>query len=371
MSHDRPRIMVLDGDYTHTLAVHSELKQLLNAEIISVASTHRSPGHLSRRTDVRVVAPPSTSAVFGDALVELASTHRPDLIVPVGFASTSAVLARRPELNRLSRTLTPDEPSFSLAASKTRTYRAAAEAGVRVPKEYGTDAAEVRARLAPDLYPIFAKARLERGGVSTAFIRSPEDLRRFDPAALGGDVIFQEYVDGDTFTYAHGGFFERGEPVVSLDHVERRSVPRRGGSGTRVVSARIPELASEAQKLLRHLSWTGMAQVEFKLSSAGEYILMEINPKLWASYALASRSGHPIVATAAARRLDTDPPQQRGRIGVAMVFPFREMRYVAENLRDENVLASAAAMLWPPAKLDFEAADLRAHLPRRFRQDAP
>ncbi len=367
----KPRIVVLDGDYTHTLAVQTELKKHLNAEIISVASSPRSPGHLSRYTDIRVVGPPSSSDTFGDALVKIAATHQPDLIVPVGFSATSAVISHEAELRPFSRILAPDPESFALAASKTRTYQAAKAAGVRVPFEYGTDQAKLRNSLARDTFPIFAKARFERGGVSTALLRSAEELESFDAGPLGGDVIFQEYINGNSFTYAHCGYFVEGKAVISMEHIEQRSVPRRGGSGTRVQAADIPELAQQASKLLSHLSWTGIAQVEFKVTQTGEYILMEINPKLWASYALASRSGHAIAAAAAARELEIDLHySSRRHLGMSMVFPLREFLHVATNFSEENVVASAAAMLWPPARPDFDVTDLRAHLARRHRPTA-
>lgn len=369
---NRPRIMVLDGDYTHTLAVQAELKQHLNAEIISVASSPRSPGHLSRHTDVRVVAPPSSSDAFGEALLEIAAAHQPDLIVPVGFSATSVVISREAELRPFSRVLAPEPKLFAIAASKTRTYHAAEAAGVRAPLEYGTDQVELSKSLARDTFPIFAKARFERGGVSTALVRSVEELERFDAGPLGGDVIFQEYINGNSFTYAHCGYFVKGEAVVSMEHIEQRSVPRRGGSGTRVQAAAIPELAEQATKLLTHLSWTGIAQVEFKVAATGEFILMEINPKLWASYALASRSGHAIAAAAAAQELDINLPESAPpRVGMSMVFPIREFLHVAAHFSEENVIASAAAMLWPPARADFDVADVRAHLPRRQRPTAP
>ncbi|MGV2902608.1 ATP-grasp domain-containing protein [Microbacterium sp. AGC62] len=366
-----PKIMVLDGDFTHTLAVQRELKQHLDAEIISVASSPLSPGYLSRHTDLRVIAPPSSSEAFGEALVGVAAVHKPDLIVPIGFSSNSAVIARAAELLPFSQLLAPSVESFSRAASKTLTYQSADEVGVRAPLEYGTDSAALADALPTGDYPIFAKARFERGGISTALIRSAEELRRFDPEALGGDVIFQEYINGDPFTYAHCGYFVDGKPVVSMEHIEQRSVPRRGGSGTRVVSASIPELARQASTLLSHLSWTGVAQVEFKMAANGDFILMEINPKLWASYALASRSGHPIVASAAARLLDFELQDTRAaRLGMAMVFPVRELLHVAANIREENVFSSSVAMLWPPAHIDFDLADLRAHVPRRRRKAA-
>jgi len=369
---NRVKVMVLDGDYGHSVAVHAELKKHLEVTTISVASSRTAPGHRSRYTDVRLLSCRPDEPAFGENLLSLVASAEPDLVVPVGYASSAHTVSVMDRLAPLTHALVPSASAFMTASSKPLTYEAARRVGIRVPEERQLGANGGVGERAPEDYPVFAKARLERGGVSTALIRSEKEFEQFDPESLGGDVMFQEYIDGSVFTYGHNGFYEHGHPVMTFQHEEVRSVPRRGGSGTRVRLADLPELARMADRLLLELDWSGIAQVEFKIAANGEFVLMEVNPKVWASYALARWSGHPIIATATCRALGIDltHPARTRSAGASMVFPIREFAYVRKHrgTDGESLAASALAMLWPPARIDVELLDVCARWPRSSRR---
>lgn len=360
------RVMVLDGDYPHTLPVQSELKKYLGATIYSVSSNRRSPGYLSRTTDVRLLGPRSISPDFPDALTRLVEEYRPDIVVPIGYAASASTLDSLGSFPENVKSLVADRTSFEIAASKTSTYEVAEGVCVRAPREIPTIQGGKPSDASP--FPMFAKARIERGGVSTALISSLEELNSFDPEELGGDVLYQEVIDGNSFTYAHNGYYENGKLVTGFQHVEHRSVPRRGGSGTRLQTIDEPLLQEKANALLSKINWNGIAQVEFKISRTGEFVLMEINPKVWASYSLATRSGNPIMATAVSRILNTpfitELPEPK--VGLSMIFPFRELAHAVKFRRSESVAESVRSLIWPPASLDFELLDLHAVWPRRL-----
>ena len=285
--------------------------------------------------------------------------------MPVGYASFAATLAATDRLPATVRALVPDAIGFDLATNKPRTYELAERIGIRVPRELAVGDGGTQPDGSAVRFPIFAKSRRERGGESTALLRTPDELRAFDPQRLGGDVIFQEYVDG-TATYAHNGYFENGRPVISFQHVEVRSVPRRGGSGTRVRAIADPALAALGDRLMAELEWNGVAQVEFKRSSEHGFVLMEINPKLWASYPLALPARRPVIATAAGRALGTPIRSLGVPRDATIVFPAREFMHVKAHRATEIVLGSAVAMLWPPAHSNIDIRDLGAHVPRRM-----
>lgn len=368
MTGDRT-VMILDGDYSHTLAIAGELKRSLGVRTVVVSSRHNSPGALSRHTDISELAPSPLDIQFPERLLELVTSHRPDIVLPVGHASFAATLSVTGKLPDATSALVPSMTSFSLATDKSATYELADQLGIRAPMELPMPIDTSRWRSDSFDFPIFVKSRHEQGGVSTALIGSEAELAAFDPVSLGGDVIFQEFISGPPHTYAHCGYFENGRPIVSFQHLELRSVPRRGGSGTRVRVVDEPEVAALGNQLLQELEWDGVAQVEFKRSSQGQFVLMEINPKFWASYALAPASGHFIAATAVARAIGIQRDPVRGkspRVGTTMVFPVREFWHTFKHRKSESVLASLASMLWPPARPDFELLDLRAHVPRRL-----
>lgn len=364
-----PTIMILDGEYTHTVSVQQEIKRRLNATILSVASMKNSPGHVSVHSDLKLFAPIPSNENYGNAILRLAHDYHPDIILPVGFESHKAVLSIKGSLPPGVKLPTPELTLFDLASDKNKTYEFAENIGLKVPKYYFSNSTSKALPMDSLRFPLFAKSRHERGGESTALLRSERDLSEFDPETLGGDVIFQEYIDGPAITYAHCGYYDAGVPRMTYQHVELLSVPRRGGSGSRVSLVSDRAIAEAGNLLMQKLEWTGYAQVEFKKNGAGEPVLMEINPKLWASYALADRTGHPIVATAIADLLGRPElvVRRRSTPFTSMIFPLRELNFMRKNWKTESLVKSISTMVWPPSTMDVDLTNIRAYLPRRIK----
>lgn len=359
------KIILLDGDYAHSLPIAEELVSELGAEIIGVGRGPRAHLARSRYTSWMEVAPSADADGYAARIIDLARTYGPSAIVPVGYHSFRAMLDARNDLPRTVQLLAPGAAAFEIASSKLETAELARRCGVRVPKQVGL-VENGTVVFAPTRYPVFAKSSLERGGVSTALLQSEIGLQSFDWSTLGGDAVLQEVVDGDSFTYGHCGYFEDGDPVVEIQHVETRSVPRRGGAGSRLRTFEDDDLARAARSLLKALNWTGVAQVEFKKARDGGWVLMEINPKFWASYAHSSRAGAVIAASAVACL--TGSKEYRGGGNrqiedVEMVFPFRELLHVASERSPVEALRAVRDLLCPLARLNFRLRDLPANVP--------
>lgn len=364
--------MVLDGGYSHALAIAAELKRDLNATIVGAGYASGFALSRSRHCDAAVVLPSPAEDRFGEELLRAIDAQRPDVVVPVGFASHARLVEVGAASLAPAQALVPEPDEFEVATDKLKTYELAKEAGIRVPADRTESVAAALAGGDPGAvdFPVFLKARRERGGAGTALLRSPAALEREarDYAARGEEVLYQEVIDADPYTYACCGLYQQGAATVSFSHLELRSVPRHGGSGTRVAWHEDPALAALATTLMARIGWTGIAQVEFKRDRAGQLVLMEVNPKFWASYALPSRLGYRFATQLVAALLGIDvswlpAPQRRP---AQMVFPVREFGYALAHRGTESIARSLTAMLWPPAMWDVELSDLKAYLPRRL-----
>ena len=364
MRTDTLRVMVLDGDFDNAIQVATEVSTDLDATVIGVGTTEQSRLLCSRYCDVTATVAASGDE-YPEALLSTVREHRPDVVVPVGYDSVTAIDAVRDRLPPDVNCCLPSSSSLSTAVDKRRTLDLASRLGIDTPADF-TDAVAAAER-SPDAvrdlpYPVFLKARHECGGNVTAVVDGPESFwPTYDDlaGAAGDDVLVQEYVDGDR-TYACGVLFMNGSLQMLFEHEERRSVPRQGGSGTRVRIFRDPELEAATLELLRAIDWNGFALAEFKRRADGSFVLMEVNPKLWASYALASQSGYRFVSTMVARSLDLPwqgpvEPSQTGE----MVFPLRELNFALTDA-DESLVRSGLSMLWPPARWDVNFRDFRS-----------
>lgn len=358
------RVLLLDGHYPHSIAIAAELVQELGAEIHGTVLDRRS--HLARSQWVTSTqpAPLPTSPQYTDRILEIVHELRPDVVVPVGFDSFQAVISLRERLPPCTTAAVPDAHAFAVAADKERTYELAESVGVRSPRQIGRVDGGVVVEFTGE-FPVFAKSVHERGGVSTALLQDRHAFTAFDWSVLGGDVLLQEFIDTGPETFGYDAFYHNGKARIAVQHIEKRSAPRRGGSATRIGHFHDAQIARAGHALLAALKWTGAAQVEFKRDRTGQWVLMEINPKFWASYAHTSRSEAKIAAASVrdACGLSPLPPRLSGFAELDTVFPFREAAHLLRERAVGEVAGALVALLVPPAGADIRPRDLWSHLP--------
>ncbi|OIB58367.1 ATP-grasp domain-containing protein [Natrialba sp. SSL1] len=103
--------------------------------------------------------------------------------------------------------------------------------------------------------------------------------------------IVQEYVPTSD-EYAFFALYDRGEPVATFQHRQRRGYSYAGGPSSYRESVRIPALEEAGRTLLDALEWHGLAMVEFlRDEETGEFKLMEINPRFWSSLPFTVQTG--------------------------------------------------------------------------------
>ena len=371
-----PRVLVLDGDYPTSLTIARELSADPEATIVGAGTSRYSRLCRSSYCDVAVTIPPPDDSDYLDALWAVLEATRPQLVLPVGYRSAAALQSVRDELPDSVAVCLPNPDAFETAADKAATMELAERVGIDVPADYSslveTLDAEGRERGALEAleFPVFCKARREAGGGHETTARVVDPARfwtvydRLEDASPAGEVLVQESIDSSSATYGCGLFCRDGAVELGMAHEELRSVPRRGGSGTFLRLRRDPDLESAATALLRELKWDGVALVECKRRADGELVLMEINPKFWASYALASAHGYRFASRLVATtlgledRLPDRSPEPTGE----MAFPLRELYYYARNREEERLLECVRAIARPGVPWNVDPSDLRAWL---------
>lgn len=99
----------------------------------------------------------------------------------------------------------------------------------------------------------------------------------------GGEYIFQDYVNSPG-TYGFGFLAEDGVVLAECQHFEALSYPPRGGSAAVITGSEVERVSELSHGLLQAIGYSGWGLLEFKYCPARhDYLLMELNPKLWAS----------------------------------------------------------------------------------------
>ena len=220
------------------------------------------------------------------------------VIIPVGITTLLMLCERREEVGQFADVSLPPLPSIELANDKARLIPFAESIGVPVPQTtFQRDGESVEELSERIKYPTVIKlARGEMFGLAHeeryAIIKTKEEFMEKFPrfASYGEEVLIQQYITGDGWGVS-AVFGKNGEPLEVFCHKRIREYPASGGPSSFCESTDEAELCEHAIKLLRALSWEGVAMVEFKGNPTDGFYLMEINPRLWGSSGLAPNSG--------------------------------------------------------------------------------
>ncbi|MDP2859832.1 MAG: ATP-grasp domain-containing protein [Bacillota bacterium] len=215
---------------------------------------------------------PMDDAVCDVVTSALASGWNPG--VPVALAPPSAYMAAR---------------------DKFQTYEIAAKRGLRHPATELPDSSSSALRAARRLgFPCVLRPRKTSGGRGLRYIRTERDfVAAYESVQREhGPPLVQEFIPpGDRFDVCM--LFDRDEDLrASFVQRELRNYPLDRGPSTVQESTVRPELVESATRLLEKTGWRSVAEVEYMVDRRDSRpVLMEVNPRFWASLACAVAAG--------------------------------------------------------------------------------
>ncbi|MFC4357647.1 carboxylate--amine ligase [Halobium salinum] len=261
------------------------------------------PASASRFCDevTRVPAPGDDLLAYKDALVGLAA--RPDVrtVVPIRPADTYVLSKFREEFERYVTLVVPEMETMRTVHDRVRLAAACEEAGVPVPRTRrlgemddwsGQHIIKSRYNILVDEY----MPEYEPG--ENRVVKDVTHVRQGDTPdtdelveRMGHEPIVQEFIPIED-EYMFAGLYDHGEPVATFQHKQIRGNSYTGGGGVYRKSMYDQEMEDVARKLLSHLDYHGIACIEYmKHAETGEYVLTEINPRMWQSLPSTVRAG--------------------------------------------------------------------------------
>ena len=230
------------------------------------------------------------------------------------------------------------------AIDKQQLMTLAAQAGLAVPSTSRATADTIERMVMPvivkpasPLEVSFAASSFDDPQAAIAHAQQIEDA--------GGRAIVQEQLRGDLIAVS----LVAGESgIVSI--AQQRAIhvwPMPAGVTARGVTVPVdPALRAKIEDLLQELQWQGLAQLQFLVSDDGEPRLLDFNPRLYGSIALAIRAGanHPDVWARLVTGRAVSP--QVGRPGATFQWFTRDLR---ASLASPNKLPETGRCLYTAA----------------------
>ena len=351
------KVLVTDANYRTALVVIRSLGRR-NIHVAGVQSEglgkFDAVGFYSRYCQEKIYMPSyrTDQESFLRNLIDISAKY--DVIFPI---SAQLIMLLSKHLDKLQGKMAiADYATLTLANSKDKLLNIARECAVPIP----------RTTSFPDLSQLDAIAKCLDYPAVIKF-RSDENLylpaeKRYAIAYNSGDLVenykkmhaiqafplIQEYIQGPGFGFS-AIFDRRHQPKALFCHRRIREYPISGGPSACCESVYEPKLIEYGLRLLSAIKWVGVAMVEFKFDRRDkEFKLMEINPRIWGSAALAVASGvdFPYLLFKTAMGEDFRPVMQY-RVGTKLrfigldllavkdyVFKAKKIKYLIDFLKD-------------------------------------
>lgn len=291
----RSSVLLVEEGWSQTLELARGLEDTGHA--VTVVTANGSTARYRRRSVDWLSAPMLASAEIVPHLDRIVHERACDHVVPL----TEAVMRRLWEAHPAwSDRVFPSTDAWQreLLGNKHRLIEHMAACGIAIPRHVHLRASFDADALVRELgLPVVVKDATGVAGARVRIVDSRAELTAVvDRArALGGEWIVQEYVDGPTCLF--GGVFHVGRPLRLYAGEKLELHPPRTGPAIRMRSDDHGALAEAGRRVLAELRWTGFASADFIRRRDGRYVLLEVNPRPWASIAAAIGAGVDLVGT--------------------------------------------------------------------------
>lgn len=272
-----------------------------------------------------------------DWIRELDEDQQYDLLVPSTEVSLRVMQRVGDDDDLRRRAVLPARDSVEVALDKVETQRLARSLGIPVPESRVVDAKSPE-RETPS-YPVVLKPSRSQVPRNGELVYVPPRIARNRAQRVTFLQEWQEHTtiqEQDFFPGSGVGIeclYEHGRLRWSFSHRRLHELPLTGGASTYRQSIEPPPaLLDCARRLLDELEWHGVAMVEFRVDAQDDFVLVEVNPRLWGSLPLAIGSGvdFPFGLWTLARGEDLDQ-QPSYRTGYRMRSLIRDVEWMREN----------------------------------------
>lgn len=293
------RVLITDPEQRASLAAARALAHS-GHHVVTVGPTKGLAGHSS--SVQKHVALDLHSGEVGrvrEMLSNVVRDERIDVVLPISDASSQLVLGHAGRIG--ARVVGPAPEAYARASDKEGLLVVAASCGIVTPAQHVLERRHQLSEFdAQYRFPMVIKparsvsnvdGKVEKHGVH--FVADLRELR--DTVAALSDRSFPLLLQHRTMGEGIGVFLLRSgrTTLMRFGHRRLREKPPAGGVSTYREAIEPPAaLVARCEALLDAVDYDGAAMIEFKRDTeSGEYVLMEINARLWGSLQLAIDAG--------------------------------------------------------------------------------
>jgi predicted ATP-grasp superfamily ATP-dependent carboligase len=351
MADAAPGVLIVDAGERSAVAACESLARA-GYRVATASSLRPAPAEWSRYSERRFPLgnPRSDPRGFAAQIARIVSAHDYRTVLPCSEGSLWALSGNRDLLAGGDLTLgLPAEAVVSGCTSKAKLLETAPVAGLAAPETVVCgdrgEAVSAAERLG---FPVVVKPR------STVFSEG-EETRHLasavvaDPAGLDGKLeagwpcLLQRREEGAIVSFA--GVMAGGRLLAHACSRYGRTWPAEAGPVCFSRSIDAPaSLIESVRRLVGSLGWEGIFELELAERAGGDFAVLDFNPRIYGSLALAVRAGAPLPAIWCDWLLKGVERPGRAKAGVFYRWTDADLRYAAWCLRKGRLRAAATAL---------------------------
>jgi len=351
-------ILVLDGETRSALAVVRALGSV-GHNVLVASSSKRTLASSSRYCGESLISPCpyENPAKFNEWVSSVICSRKIDMLIPTKDASVQALSKVEDQIRKYTNYPFISAKTLDAVQDKYELLKVAKSFGILTPESKPIDTAGYfTSHQDRELkkFPLILKPQVSvqedgngpQKSLPRAYVASDEELNAFlrPLSDKNYKYLAQEIIPGEGV----GVFclYRNGKSIMDFCH--RRILEKPPEGGVSVLSESIPMPAGLLEKvhaLLAHFSWEGVAMVEFKRNSDGDFYLMEINPRFWGSLQLAIDSGANFPAALANNNAATAIFSQAYRTGMRLRWELGTLDHAIIQLKMKGLFKFITLLL--------------------------
>lgn len=292
----RPRVLIFEGEAKASVGAAESFARR-GFHVVVASARKRCFGFYTRYTRERLIMPNQMREPerCGEFLLAEVRRRRYEFILPLGDEVTQIVCARRDEFMKHGKLVLVPYDTFMIGRDKCATMKAAAAAGVPIPRTWYPDEQPLDAIAGEVSYPVLVKPACSNGARGIYYAHNAAELRaRYDQvSAEFGRTFVQELIPHAGMQYKTELLLEPGGRVLAqFAYKKIRYYPPSGGSSTLNQSCEYPEMVTHATRLAQRIGWYGLCDFDFIHDVRdNQPKLMEINPRVTDTIQIAQFGG--------------------------------------------------------------------------------
>lgn len=236
------------------------------------------------------------SSEYTQELIHTIQSFDARIIIPMSDKAAEYICSHRKVLSEAQCLFaTPSLSVFMQGTDKAQFMEFCEKYGFSHPRTKALNDNNLSEAAAYVGFPALIKPNRSVGARGIQLVHSMEELKEKYPGVLQnyGESTLQEYVDVENLPYYNVMLYRnhKGE-ILGYCIIEiLRYYPIKGGSSSLCRTIEKPDLLAECTAVLNKLNWVGMADFDVLINQAGEYKIIEINPRVPASLRAADIAG--------------------------------------------------------------------------------